>query len=60
VVYTVDLDSARIAEAVSESTGAAIERLWSLRTVSRADFDAGETYITMMERNLRALEKGLG
>ena len=60
VVYTVDLDSARIAEAVSESTGAAIERLWSLQTVSRADFDAGETYITMMERNLRALEKGLG
>ncbi|MBQ9458910.1 MAG: zinc ABC transporter substrate-binding protein [Oscillospiraceae bacterium] len=60
VVYTVDLDSARIAEAVSESTGASIERLWSLQTVSRADFDAGETYLTMMERNLTALKKGLG
>ncbi|MBE6908005.1 MAG: zinc ABC transporter substrate-binding protein [Ruminococcaceae bacterium] len=59
VVYTVDLDSRKIAEAVSESTGASIERLYSLQTVSRADFDANETYITLMERNLKALEKGL-
>jgi zinc transport system substrate-binding protein len=41
VVYTVDLDSTRIAEAVSEATGAEIGRLWSLQTISRADFDAG-------------------
>ncbi len=59
VVYTVDLDSRKIAEAVAESTGAEIETLWSLQTVSRADFDAGATYITLMERNLKALEKGL-
>ncbi len=59
VVYTVDLDSRRIAEAVAEATGARIETLWSLQTVSRADFDAGETYLTLMERNYRALEKGL-
>ena len=59
VVYTVDLDSQRIAEAVAEATGAGIERLWSLQTISRADFDAGETYVSMMERNLDALEKGL-
>ena len=59
VVYTVDLDSKKIAEVVAESTGAGIETLYSLQTVSRADFDAGETYITMMERNVRALERGL-
>lgn len=59
VVYTVDLDSRKIAEAVSECTGAAIETLYSLQTVSRADFDAGETYLTLMERNLLALERGL-
>ena len=60
VVYTVDLDSRKIAEAVAETTGAGIERLWSLQTISRADFDAGETYVTMMERNYKAFEKGLG
>ena len=59
VVYTVDLDSKRIAEVVAESTGAGIETLFSLQTVSRADFDGGETYLTMMERNLAALERGL-
>ena len=59
VVYTVDLDSKRIAEAVAECTGAAIETLYSLQTLSRADFAAGETYLTMMERNLNALERGL-
>jgi len=59
VVYTVDLDSRRIAEAVAEATGAEIDTLYSLQTVSRADFDAGETYLTLMERNLCALERGL-
>ena len=59
VVYTVDLDSRKIAEVVAESTGTGIDTLYSLQTMSRADFDAGETYITMMERNLAALERGL-
>ena len=44
---------------VSECTGAAIETLYSMQTVSRADFDAGETYLTLMERNFEALRKGL-
>lgn len=60
VVYTVDLDSRSIAEAVAESAGAGIETLYSMQTVSRADFDAGETYLSLMERNLEALERGLG
>ena len=59
VIYTLDLNSQKIAEAISECTGAKIERLWSMQTVSRTDFDAGETYITLMERNLEALRKGL-
>lgn len=59
VVYTVDLDSKKIAEVVAEATGAKIDTLYSLQTVSRTDFDRGETYLTMMERNLTALERGL-
>ncbi len=59
VVYTVDLDSDKIAGAVSEATGARIARLWSLQTISRDDFVGGETYVSMMERNLTALERGL-
>ena len=59
VVCTIDLSSQKIAEAVSESTGAEIVTLRSMQTVSRADFDAGETYVSLMTRNLDALRKGL-
>ncbi len=59
VVYTVDLGSKKVAAAVSECTGAAVETLWSMQTVSREELDAGETYLTLMERNYAALERGL-
>ena len=59
VVCTIDLSSQKIAEAVSESTGAEIVTLWSMQTISRADFDAGETYVSLMTRNLETLRKGL-
>ena len=59
VVYTIDFGTKNGAAVVSECTGAAIETLYSMQTVSRADFDAGETYLTLMERNFEALRKGL-
>lgn len=59
VVYTIDLDTKKIAEVVSECTGAEIETVYSMQTISRADFDAGETYLSLMERNYEALRKGL-
>lgn len=59
VVYTVDISSQKIAEVVAESTGAEIGVLYSMQTVSRADFEAGETYVSLMERNLETLRKGL-
>ena len=42
---------------VSECTGAAVDTLYSMQTVSRADFDAGETYLTLMERNYEDVYK---
>lgn len=59
VVYTIDFGTKKVAAVASECTGAAIETLYSMQTVSRADFDAGETYLTLMERNFEALRKGL-
>lgn len=59
VVYTIDFGTKKVAAVVSECTGAAIETLYSMQTVSRSDFDAGETYLTLMERNFEALRKGL-
>jgi ABC-type Zn uptake system ZnuABC Zn-binding protein ZnuA len=31
----------------------------SLQTVSQADFDAGENYVSIMKQNIEALRKGL-
>ena len=59
VVYTIDFGTKKVAAVVSECTGAAIETIYSMQTVSRTDFDAGETYLTLMERNYDALRKGL-
>ena len=59
VVYTIDFGTKKVAAVVSECTGAAIETIYSMQTVSRAYFDAGETYLTLMERNFEALRKGL-
>ena len=59
VVYTIDFGTKKIAAVVSECTGAAVDTLYSMQAVSRADFDAGETYLTLMERNYEALRKGL-
>ena len=59
VVYTIDSGTKKVAAVVSECTGAAVDTLYSMQTVSRADFDAGETYLTLMERNYKALRKGL-
>ena len=55
----VDLGSEKIAEVVSECTGAAVARLYSGQTVSREDFDAGVTYPDLLRRNLESLKEGL-
>ena len=59
VVYTIELSSQKIAEAVAETTGAQVRTFHSCQTVSRADFDAGVTYLQLMEGNVDALREGL-
>ena len=59
VVYTIELSSQKVARAIAETTGARVAVFQSCQTVSREDFAAGETYLTLMERNLTALKEGL-
>ena len=58
-VYTIELSSGKTAKTISEETGAEILTLHSVQTLSEADFSAGETYVTLMQRNVEALRKGL-
>ena len=59
VVYTIELSSHKIADAIAETTGAAVLTFESGQTVSREDFAAGCTYLDLMERNVAALREGL-
>ena len=59
VVFKVDLSTGLVAETISESTGAEVEILYSCHVISAEDFNNGETYISMMERNMNALSKAL-
>ncbi len=59
VVYTIELSSQKIADAIAETTGARVEMLHSCQTVSRQEFDRGETYLSLMWRNVDALKEGL-
>lgn len=59
VVYTIELSSQKIADAIAETTGAKVLTFQSCQTVSRADFDGGATYLSLMRRNVEALKEGL-
>jgi zinc transport system substrate-binding protein len=58
-VYSIELSSGQVANAVAEQTGAQVLLLHSCHNVTRDDFDAGATYVSLMEQNAVNLEKGL-
>ena len=58
-VFKVDLSSGNIADTVCEATDAKVATLYSCHVISADDFTAGETYISLMLRNLNALETAL-
>lgn len=58
-VYTIELSTQAVARTVAEETGAEILTLHSMQTVSQSEFDAGESYVSIMQRNVEALKAGL-
>lgn len=57
-VLVTELSDCRTAEAIrAQVAGLAIAELHSCHNVTKADFDAGVTYIDLMERNCAVLEK---
>ena len=59
VVYYQELSSSRVAEIIGEETGACPLLLHSCHNVTRAQFEAGVTYVELMEQNVENLRKGL-
>lgn len=58
-VYAIELSTQVVARTVAEETGAGILTLHSMQTVTQDEFDAGETYVSLMTRNLEAVRRGL-
>ncbi|MBQ6093454.1 MAG: zinc ABC transporter substrate-binding protein, partial [Clostridia bacterium] len=54
-VFKVDLSPGNVAQTIAEGCGAKVETLWSCHVISAEDFENGETYLSLMQRNLRAL-----
>ncbi len=59
VVFKVDLSTGNVAKSIAESTGAKVMTLYSCHVISAEDFKNGESYLSLMERNLSALESAL-
>lgn len=53
-VYYFEVSSPSVAEVIGEQTGAVPTIFQSCHTVTQADFDNGETYVSLMRRNLQA------
>lgn len=58
-VYTEELLSSKVAETIARETGAKVLMLNAGHNLSRADFERGVSFISIMEQNLRNLKTGL-
>lgn len=58
-VYTIELSTQAVARTIAEETGTKILTMHSLQTVTQAEFDAGESWASLMEGNVEALREGL-
>ena len=59
VVYTIELSSRKVANAIAETTGARVLTFHSCQTLTRQEFDGGETYLSLMWKNVDVLKEGL-
>ena len=59
VVFTIEFSNGKIADTICEATGAKKLEFHSCHTVSADDIKKGETYISLMKRNVIVLREAL-
>ena len=60
VVFYIELSNQQMADTVCEATGAQKMLFHTAHNVTKAEFDAGATYLTLMQGNLESLKAALG
>ena len=58
-VFYIELSNHKIADTVAEAAKVATYQLNSVQNISKADFDNGETWVSLMKKNALALDKGM-
>lgn len=58
-VFYGEMESAKVAETIAEETGVKTLLFHSCHNVTKEEFENGETYVSLMEKNLKALKEGL-
>jgi zinc transport system substrate-binding protein len=59
VVFHIQLSNEKMANTISEDTGAKVLLLHSCEGITKAEFDAGKTYLDIMTQNVDALREAL-
>ena len=58
-IYVIEMSTQDVARAVAEQTGVPIVEMHSCQSVTGEEFAAGESYLSLMTRNVEALRRGL-
>jgi zinc transport system substrate-binding protein len=58
-VFHIELSNERMADTISEATGAKVLLLHAAHNITKEDFEAGRTYIDIMTDNVQALKEAL-
>ena len=58
-VYIIEMSTGRVAQTVSAETGCEVLSMHSCQNVTKDEMAAGETYVSLMRKNLAALQAGL-
>lgn len=59
VVLYIELNSGKVAQTIASETGAKAMQIQSFHNISKDDFLNGETYVSLMNRNLNVLKEAL-
>lgn len=60
VIFYLEMSNGKIAEAIAETTGAKTLVFYSGHSITAKDLEAGEDYLSLMYRNVEALQTALG
>ena len=59
VVLYIELSTGKTAKSIAEETGTEAMQIQTLHNISKDDFENGQTYVSLMEKNIEVLKKAL-